>query len=619
MATNNQGGYQGTGQYGTFGGVTYNPPSPGNPYGSATPASGGGSGGGGGGALPTYDAQGGFTAGGQYFAPNSIQAINSRMYGAITPESQKPTQPFQPFQQQPIADLLPALRQTYFNEDGTPKNTMQMTDAYNQNMQTSFNQQIQMLMDLDANRKTSEQSFREAQRESGFLQAQKQVADLSAQLNMITARGQQAQIGVVGQGRGIPEAIIGGQQAQIARETSIEALPVAAQLSAAQGNMEMAQQQMNMLFQVKTADAKAEYDFKTSIANKLFDFASEREKTMLSAAVKMEERQYNETQQNYQDAQRYAGMALQNNQGKLAGDFMKLDHNSPTFKADLAKLIPKVYDPVKDLERQIKNQQLANLKAESEYSVMGLTEEQNSMLNTLKLAPHQKEMVAGIMSGIQPPITSIQRTPEVNKVLGALSKLGYDNTTAVQDWTEMQKRINTMSSKDFVRLENSIRALEGSVGQARRLYQDWQDTGLPSGFSSYNKAALQLAAKTPGEKGVAARTLISHIEDMNNELSVVYRLGNTPTDKSLESAARSLNANWNSAQFEKNLQLIEQNMRIRTNSLRQSANLPSNIYNRPMPELQNIQGQQAPTLKNTFWNMFDNLKNNNNFGNYPLN
>ena len=71
-------------------------------------------------------------------------------------------------------------------------------------------------------------------------QKQQEVNSLQGQLNAIVAQGQQNQLRVVGQGRGIPEAILGGQQAQFARETAIASLPVSAQLEAAQGNLEMA-------------------------------------------------------------------------------------------------------------------------------------------------------------------------------------------------------------------------------------------------------------------------------------------------------------------------------------------------------------------------------------------
>jgi hypothetical protein len=67
---------------------------------------------------------------------------------------------------------------------------------------------------------------------------------------------------------------------------------------------------------------------------------------------------------------------------------------------------------------------------------------------------------------------------------------------------------------------------------------------------------------------------------MKAELAAVYRLGNSPTDAALEQADRSLSADRNEAQFKAALELIEQNIRIRQNSLKQAAVLPDNPYAR---------------------------------------
>jgi len=109
---------------------------------------------------------------------------------------------------------------------------------------------------------SSADAYNRAQRETGILQAQQNVSNLTGTLNGIVAQGQANQLSLVGQGRGIPEAIIGGQQAQIARETAIQALPVSAQLNAAQGNLEMAQANVETLFKIYSDDATNAYNRK---------------------------------------------------------------------------------------------------------------------------------------------------------------------------------------------------------------------------------------------------------------------------------------------------------------------------------------------------------------------
>jgi len=144
-------------------------------------------------------------------------------------------------------------------------------------------------------------SYNKAQQQSGILQAQQNVSNLTGQLNQIVATGQQNQQMVVGQGRGIPSAIIGGQQAEMARETAIQSLPVSAQLNAAQGNLEMAQSNLNTLFKIYSDDATNAYNAKSKRNEAIFTFLTDQEKAKLASIQKQEDRAYAE-QLNARDA-----------------------------------------------------------------------------------------------------------------------------------------------------------------------------------------------------------------------------------------------------------------------------------------------------------------------------
>ena len=137
--------------------------------------------------------------------------------------------------------------------------------------------------------------LKKSQNESGILQAQQNVSDLTGQLNQITATGQANQLAVTGQGRGIPSSIIGGQQAEMARETAIQALPVSAQLAAAQGNLEMAQSNTNTLFSIYSKDAENKKDFYNSQAMAIYGDASKKEQAILDANIKQKDREYAKT------------------------------------------------------------------------------------------------------------------------------------------------------------------------------------------------------------------------------------------------------------------------------------------------------------------------------------
>lgn len=224
------------------------------------------------------------------------------------------------------------------------------------------------LTTLTAEAPNSEDAYRKAQRETQILQKQQVVNDLTGQLNGIVSKGQAKQLAQVGQGRGIPEAIIGGIQAQIGRETAIAALPVQAQLSAAQGNLEMANDNLETLFKIYSDDAKNEYEHSKEVKKVVYEYASEKEKKALEKKDKMEERAYKETLELNDERQAYAKMAFANGQSSLGAKIAKLDYKSPTFKNDLAQLQSKLEDPVKVAQLSKLNAEISKLKRESQVN-----------------------------------------------------------------------------------------------------------------------------------------------------------------------------------------------------------------------------------------------------------
>lgn len=210
----------------------------------------------------------------------------------------------------------------------------------------------------------SEDAYQKAQRETQILQKQQLVNDLSGQLNGIVNKGQANQLSLVGQGRGIPEAIIGGQQAQIGRETAIAALPVQAQLSAAQGNLEMANDNLDTLFKIYSDDAKNEYEYKKEVKKAVYDVATAKEKRELEKLDKMEERNYQETKDLNDERLAYSKMAFANGQSSLGAKMAKLDYKSPTFRQDLAQLQSQLKDPKIELDRQLQQAQINNINSQ---------------------------------------------------------------------------------------------------------------------------------------------------------------------------------------------------------------------------------------------------------------
>ncbi len=243
------------------------------------------------------------------------------------------------------------------NADGTPKNAQQIqTDQSNTNLAY-----LRSIMEAPP---SSADAYRKAQEETGILKKQQLVSDLSGKLDTITAAAEANKLRVTGQGRGIPEAIIGGQQAQIAREAAIEALPVAAQLNGAQGNLQMAEQNLNTLFKIYSDDATNKYNQKQKVNEAFFSILTGQQKAQLDKIEKAETRAYNEQQNDLQYARQLAGKAFENNQGTLGSQIAALNPTSVTYKTDIAKLSAKIYDPSKALDNALKTAQIDNAKAQ---------------------------------------------------------------------------------------------------------------------------------------------------------------------------------------------------------------------------------------------------------------
>lgn len=161
-----------------------------------------------------------------------------------------------------------------------PAITKDLESLYNYDTQSAetAQQEIDKIMkNLEKKIPNNEQIYNDALAQSGKEEAQKLFNEKQAQLSAITAKANADKLSLIGQGRGIPEAIIGGQQAQIDREAAIRALPVAAELEAAKGNLEMATENLNTLYKIKSEDASNKYAFKVKVADYAIQFATKEQ------------------------------------------------------------------------------------------------------------------------------------------------------------------------------------------------------------------------------------------------------------------------------------------------------------------------------------------------------
>lgn len=121
-------------------------------------------------------------------------------------------------------------------------------------------------------------------------EAARVVDDYTAQLKTIEAKAQADQLSLEGQGRGIPEAIIGGQQAKIQREAAIKALPVAALLEAAQGRYEAAQSHVDTMFKIISDEIDNDRQYRKDVFNAVVPFMTAQEKRRLDLLDREDDR-----------------------------------------------------------------------------------------------------------------------------------------------------------------------------------------------------------------------------------------------------------------------------------------------------------------------------------------
>lgn len=124
-------------------------------------------------------------------------------------------------------------------------------------------------------------AYLKAQKAFQIKQKQDAVSQLQTTLNNIVSKAQSDQLSVTGQGRGIPEVIIGGQQAQIAKEAAIAALPIQAQLSAAQGDLQMAQENLQTYFSILSEDIDNKFNYKMKLFDVAYDLASKEQQNLI--------------------------------------------------------------------------------------------------------------------------------------------------------------------------------------------------------------------------------------------------------------------------------------------------------------------------------------------------
>ncbi len=189
--------------------------------------------------------------------------------------------------------------------------------------------------------------YKKAEKDAGIQEKQNLVNTYTNQINAITAKATADKLSVTGQGRGIPEAIIGGQQAQIDKEAAIQALPIAAQLSAAQGDLATAQTHLSTLFTLYSQDAKNQAEYKNKLVTAVYDFADKQQQKQLDDLKTKNSQDFQMKTNTLNYAQSLATAAINNGQPSVASALMRLDPNSPDYASNVAAMAKNIVVPQK--------------------------------------------------------------------------------------------------------------------------------------------------------------------------------------------------------------------------------------------------------------------------------
>ena len=321
---------------------------------------------------------------------------------------------------------------------------------------TQAQKRIDQLLGTQPEAPNATDIYNQVQQQEGIRQKESSVQNYTAQINAINNNAQAAILQTQGQGRGIPEYIIGGQQAQISKEAAIQTLPLQALLSAAQGDLDSARSHADTLFNLYYKDATAKSDQWWKTADLYMNEFSE-----------IEQQQINE-KKSEQDFQRTLYRDKMDNVATLAKGIMD---TNPAYAAQLMQLTPPIF---------------GDAQSQAEYD-----REVNRIMAKIPTGGSgETQLYAGLSA------------PTATAVRSVVSKFGSDptvtNFTTIQDGYNFASSLDTKTKNpadDQALIYSLAKALdpgsvvrEGEYATAQKYSQSW--------INAYGKGITQALAGT---------------------------------------------------------------------------------------------------------------------------
>jgi hypothetical protein len=171
----------------------------------------------------------------------------------------------------------------------------------------------------------------------------------------------------------------------------------------------------------------------------------------------------------------------------------------------------------------------------------------------------------GIASGRIPPnISQTVSFRDRTRVTAALEKKGFNLSEATSEWNATQKFLSSINNEKQIRLRQAITSVKDALGGLEEL-----NTELSRGeVAPLNKAQLVIQANSGDPLAVKYLGQINIIQD---ELAQVFMGGNSPTDRALQLAAKTLQSNWSTKQLQAAIDNVKINLGYRENAINYAA------------------------------------------------
>lgn len=167
-----------------------------------------------------------------------------------------------------------------------------------------------------------------------------ELAGYTASLNAVVAKrdADLLRLREVGSKEGVTEAVYGGQESTINREAAIRALPIQAQVAAAQNNVQLAQDYLTQVTSFKQEQINNEFNYKNALVDSISGFLTGEQKIKADEIKQNNDRAWQIQTSNIEAQEKLALEFAKSGQASLIDTVYGLNTNSPDFGRQYARL-----------------------------------------------------------------------------------------------------------------------------------------------------------------------------------------------------------------------------------------------------------------------------------------